>query len=128
MEIVALLTIAAVLEYGIFGLMVGVARGRTGVEAPATNGNAEFERYFRVQQNTLERLIMFLPSLWIFSYYIDPLAGASIGAFFVIGRFLYFRGYTQEASKRSFGFLIGELSTNILMVGSIIGIVMSLVA
>lgn len=106
--------------------MVGLARGRTGVKAPAISGNEEFEKYFRVQQNTLERLAMFLPALWIFSYYINSVAGVSIGAFFIIGRFMYFLGYTKEASKRSMGYLIGELGINILMIGSVVGIVMSM--
>ena len=128
MNFVALLTVIVLFEYGIFSLMVGIARGRTGVDAPAINGNEEFERYFRVQQNTLERLIMFLPALWIFSYYINPIAGVSIGAFFAIGRLMYFLGYTKDAKKRVAGFLIGEIAINILLIGSVIGIVMSILS
>ena len=70
MEFVALVTNLAVLEYAVFALLVGLARGRTGVLAPETSGHPEFERYFRVQQNTLERLVIFIPSLWVFSYYV----------------------------------------------------------
>ena len=43
-----LVTLLALLEYSILGAMVGRARQTYGVEAPATTGNPDFERYFRV--------------------------------------------------------------------------------
>ena len=61
----ALVTVLALIEYMILGVMVGQARGRYKIEAPATTGDPMFERYFRVHQNTLESLIVFLPALWI---------------------------------------------------------------
>ena len=62
-----LVTLLALLEYSILGAMVGRARQTYGVEAPATTGNPDFERYFRVHENTLEALIVFIPAFWIFS-------------------------------------------------------------
>jgi glutathione S-transferase len=44
---------------------VGIARHRYGVRAPAINGHEMFERAYRVQMNTLEILVAFLPCLWI---------------------------------------------------------------
>ena len=41
-----------------FGIEVGRARQRLGIEDPAVSGD-EFDRYFRAHQNSLEQLIIF---------------------------------------------------------------------
>ena len=69
---VNLVTLCALLEYFVFAWLVGKARVQYGVKAPATSGHEVFERYFRVQQNTLELLIVFVPGLWIAAQYWDP--------------------------------------------------------
>jgi uncharacterized MAPEG superfamily protein len=89
-------------------------------------GNPDFERVLRVQQNTLEQMILFLPSLWLFSQFISPIVGAGIGAVWIIGRILFAWGYYQAAEKRSMGFGIGTLATLALLGGSLTGIIMSL--
>ena len=58
MELPAIVTMLALLEYMFFSLRVGLGREKLGVPAPATTGNAEWERMFRGQQNTLEQLIV----------------------------------------------------------------------
>ncbi|MGK0224135.1 MAG: glutathione S-transferase [Limisphaerales bacterium] len=103
-----------------------MSRSKYGVEAPATTGNAEWERLFRVQQNTLEQLIVFIPVLWIFSYFVSPVYGAAIGCVFLVGRILYSLAYVKEPSTRAVGFVSGFLTTVVLLVGSLIGIGMSL--
>lgn len=92
MDLVALVIILALIEYFIFGILVGRARGRYGVEAPATTGHPIFERYFRVHQNTLELLVVFVPSMWFFGMYVSPALAAILGLVFIIGRMLYLRG------------------------------------
>ena len=67
MEYVTLVSGLALLQYIAFGILVGKARGRYGVKAPAITGNDIFERYFRVQQNTLELLVVMLPAMWLFA-------------------------------------------------------------
>ena len=64
MAYVTAIVMLALVQYFYFIIEVGRARGRFGVAAPATSGNEEFERYFRVQQNTLEQLIMFIPAIY----------------------------------------------------------------
>jgi len=90
-------------------------------------GDPDFERVLRVQQNTLEQLIFFLPALWLFSFYVSPLWGAGIGAIWVVGRIVYAWGYYQAAEKRAIGFGINSLSGAVLLLGSLVGIVLSLV-
>jgi glutathione S-transferase len=116
---VALITVLALMVYLWQGQRVGSARGRLGVPAPATTGNPEFERHFRVQANTLEGLIVFLPSLWLFAIYTSyDWIAAALGVVWIVGRVLYTTGYAKEASARSLGFGIQILATVVLLLGS----------
>ena len=65
----ALVTCLALLLYFLTSVRVAKARATFGIKAPATSGNPDFERVFRVQMNTLEWLPIFLPSLWLFAIY-----------------------------------------------------------
>src|SRR5580700_4614259 len=119
----ALVTLLALMFY--FTTCLGVARARVkyGIKAPTISGNADFERVFRVQMNTLEWLPMFLPSLWLFAIYIsDPIA-AVFGLVWIAGRALYMTGYSQAANKRGRGFGIQALATGILWAGALGAIV-----
>jgi glutathione S-transferase len=117
-----IVTLLALLEYSILGVMVGRARQTYGVEAPATTGNPDFERYFRVHANTLEALIVFLPALWIFSLSVHYHIGVVLGLLFVIARIVYAQGYLSAASKRSAGALATGVINVILVVGSLIAL------
>ncbi len=119
MEYISVVTMLAVLEYVTVQLLVGRARGKYGVPAPATTGHEIFERYYRVQQNTIEQLVVFLPSLWLFGLFLNPVAAAIIGLFFILGRILYLRGYVKDPDKRGLGFGIGFLATSILALGGL---------
>jgi glutathione S-transferase len=98
-----IVTLLALLEYTVLGVMVGRARGTYGVEAPATTGNPDFERIFRVHVNTLEHLIVFIPAVWIFSLTINYHLGVILGLLFVIARIVYAQGYISAAGKRATG-------------------------
>ena len=91
MTYVQLVILLALLEFLLFGLAVGRARTRYKVPAPATGGHEVFERYFRAHMNTLEQLVVFLPSIWLFAHYINAWIAVTLGALFIIGRGLYFR-------------------------------------
>jgi len=119
----ALVTIFALLVYFWNVITCGRARGRNGVIAPATTGCPEFERAFRIQQNMVEQLILFIPSVFIFSLTIQPLAGAALGLAFVIGRIVYSVSYAKDPAKRGPGFGLGMLSVSILLLGSLAGII-----
>ncbi len=96
----ALVTCLAILFYFFTTIQVSKARAAFGVKLPATSGNADFERVFRVQMNTLEWMPIFLPSLWLFAIYIsDPIA-AALGLVWIAGRILYMIGYSQAVAKR----------------------------
>jgi glutathione S-transferase len=124
----ALITALSMLLFAVVTRMVGVARGRYKVAVPATSGHPDFERYYRVQQNTLEQLMLFLPSLWLFAAYVSPEWAGALGAVWLVGRVLFARGYYRETKKRVPGFIIGIATTSILLLGGLIGILMQLAA
>ncbi|MGO4699706.1 MAPEG family protein [Dyella sp. 2RAB6] len=99
---------------------VGRARKLYEVKAPATTGHPLFERAFRVQMNTLEATLMFLPSLWLAASYGAPLWAGIAGLVWVLGRVWYATAYLREPAKREGGFIvsaIGLLAT--LAIGAI---------
>jgi len=118
---VAVVTALMLIEYFAFTLMVARARVRGNVMAPAVSGDPMFERCFRVQQNTIERLIVVVPAMWMFGWYIDAPIGAGIGLVFVIGRYAYQRGYVTDPSQRGMGFGIGMLAEVTLLLGALGG-------
>jgi len=123
----ALITVAAVLLYFYTGILVAKARGKFGIKAPATTGNADFERVFRVQMNTLEWMPIFLPALWLFALYVSDWAAAVLGLVWLAGRVLYIRGYRAEAEGRHRGFAIQACASAALIIGALVGIVLRMV-
>jgi glutathione S-transferase len=123
---VELVTLGAVLQALLFGMLVGRARTRYGVAAPASTGNEIFERYFRVQANTNETLIIFLPSLWIAARYWPPSWAAILGAIYLIGRILYLRGYVRDPKQRGPGYGLSLLPTMALLLIALVGVVRAL--
>jgi glutathione S-transferase len=117
----ALVTMLALVVYFVMSLAVGRARGKYQVVAPATTGDPNFERQFRVQMNTLEWLPIFLPSLWLAALYWGDTFAATLGAIWVIGRVLYMVGYARSTQARAPGFLIQGLSALALLIGALIG-------
>jgi glutathione S-transferase len=120
-KVPAIVTILALAEYMYIALLVGRARGTYKVPAPATTGDPIFERHFRVQQNTLEQLVIFLPALWIFALHAWWWLTLLVGLAFIVGRFLYLRGYVRDPAQRGIGFGISFLSNITLVVGALIG-------
>ena len=121
MELVAAVASLALIEYMILTFLCGQARGRLGVPAPAITGNAEFERYMRVQQNTIEQLVIFLPSIFLFAYFVHAPVAAGLGLVFVLGRALYARGYYVDPARRGPGFGLTLLSNAVLLLGALLG-------
>jgi uncharacterized MAPEG superfamily protein len=126
MEFVAIVTVLALLQYIYFAVLVGQARGKFGVNGPAVTGHPVFERYFRVQMNTLELLVAFLPALWLFAQYVSPMWAAILGTIYLVGRFLYLRAYVADPAKRGLGFGLSMLPTLALLLGGLVGAVLAL--
>ena len=99
----ALVTCLAILFYFFTTILVGKARMKFGIKAPAVSGNPDFERVSRVHMNTLEWMPIFLPALWLFAIYISDAIAAALGVIWIVGRVLYMTGYAKAANKRGPG-------------------------
>jgi len=119
----ALATIAALLVYLATFILVGRMRHRHKVMAPSTDGPEEFKRAFRIQANTLEQLVPFLASLWLFAIYVSALWAAALGAIWVAGRIFYMVGYFRDPAKRGPGFVVAAATCITLLAGALIGVV-----
>jgi len=127
MEMVGLVILLALLEYIVFSMLVGRARMTYKVEAPAMTGDPIFERYYRVQQNTLEQLAVFIPAIAIYGYFGNPTWAAAIGVLFLVGRPVYLLGYVKDPAKRGLGFMIGFLSSIVLWIAGLTSIISNLI-
>jgi glutathione S-transferase len=119
----ALVTLLAVVLYFYTGLLVAKARQKFGVFAPATTGNPDFERVFRVQMNTLEWMPIFLPLLWFFVLYVNDWGAALLGLVWLVGRIIYIRGYAEAADRRHRGFAVQAIACGALFIGTLAGII-----
>jgi glutathione S-transferase len=122
----AIVTCLALLIYAVFAARVALARGKYNIQAPATTGHPIFERTFRIQANTTEQLVIFLPSLWLFSTYVSPVWASLLGVVWIAGRMIYAVSYSSDPQRRGLGFVVGYLATAILLLGSVIAILWQL--
>ncbi len=125
---VAMVTLLSLVLFFWMGIRVGSARQRHAITAPATTGHPEFERHFRVQANTLEGLVMFLPSLWLFGIYLNEPIAAGLGLIWIIGRILYMMSYVKDPTKRGPGFGVQALATLTLLIGALGGVAWRMIA
>lgn len=104
---------------------VGAARGRYRINAPATTGPEGFERAFRVQMNTLENVVIFLPAMWLAAIYFSPRIAAVIGAVWVVARVWYAVAYARNPKSRGTPFVVAFLAWGALMILAGWGVVTS---
>jgi|SRR5579862_1486367 len=126
-HLTALVTCLVILMYFLFSFQVAKARDTYGVKAPATSGNPDFERIYRVQMNTLEWMPIFLPVLWLFAIYVSDAIAAALGVVWIVGRILYMTGYAKAANKRGPGFGIQAFAALALWLGAIVSIIWRLI-
>lgn len=125
--LLVLLSLLALAQFFFFGTLVARARTRYGVSAPAVSGHEMFERYFRVQMNTLELLVLFLPALWLASFYVAPIWPLLLGVLYLAGRLLYLRSYVADPHKRGAGFGLSMLPILVLMLIALVGCIRQLI-
>jgi uncharacterized MAPEG superfamily protein len=132
-ELVILIVVLALFEYIWFSAQTGKARVKYKIVAPAVSGHPVFERHFRVQQNTLEQLIIFIPALFSFGYMAASVGwpgyeiAAALGVVWLIGRALYARSYVRDPKQRGVGFLLTLLPSVTLLVGTLVCVLLTVV-
>lgn len=117
------IAILAVAQYCYFGLLVGRARDKYGIKAPAVTGHEQFERVLRVQLNTLEQLVAFLPAFYIAAYYWSNWIVLPLGVLYLLGRMLYLRSYLNTPDSRAPGFLLTVVPTFLLLAFGLLGVI-----
>jgi hypothetical protein len=126
LEYVAIIILLALFQYLWFSVRVGAARPKYGVNAPSTSGNETWERLYRVQQNTLEQLVVFLPALVLFGLYLSARWALLPGLLYLIGRQLYSHEYIKKPESRGPGMGLTLLASAALLIGAGVGIVMKI--
>jgi glutathione S-transferase len=119
-------TLLALLLYLVLVMAVGRARAKYGIKAPAVTGNEHFERTYRVQMNTVEQMVFFLPALWLYALLVNDIGAAVGGLIWVIGRAVYAAGYIAEPTKRGTGMMISFIAQIGLFMGALYGVVRTL--
>ena len=128
MNYVHIIALLAIAQFLYFSILVGQARGKYGIKAPTMTGNEHFERAVRVQMNTLEQLVCFLPALLIAAAYWSPLYVAALGVVYLVGRTLYSHAYVADPAKRTLGFMLTFFPTVVLVLAGLVGAVMRALA
>jgi uncharacterized MAPEG superfamily protein len=121
MDVINLVVALALAQFIFFGVMVGRARGKYGISAPATTGNEMFERYFRIQMNTLELLVAFVPGVYAFGSYFSAGYVVLLGTSYLVGRFIFFFAYIKDPKSRSLGFALSMIPVMMFIVGTVVG-------
>ena len=119
MNYVDVVAMLAVLQYLVFGSLVSRARGTYGIKAPAVTGSEPFERLYRVQMNTLELLVAFVPALYVAARYWPAPYVAALGVVYLAGRIVYWRAYVA-AKPRSLGYTLSIGPVAILVLAALL--------
>src|ERR1700745_3108687 len=114
----ATVTLVALLVYFVLIGRVAMARARYGIKAPAVTGNEHFERAYRVQMNTVEQIVFFLPALWLCAVLMSDIGAAIGGLIWMIGRAIYAVSYVDDPAKRGPGMGIAMLAQYGLWLGA----------
>lgn len=125
-DLPALVLCLALIVFIATAIKVGSARGKYKIAAPATSGHPDFERIFRVQQNTLEQLLALIPSFVLFAQYMSANWAAGIGLVWIIGCIWFALAYYAATGKRGPGLIITFFALVVLLGGAIFGIAASL--
>jgi len=127
MEFATLVIMLALTQYIFFVGKTGQFRGKYEINAPACSGDVNFERMFRIQQNTMEQLVIFIPALLAFSYFVSPVWGPCLGLVFIVGRFVYFQTYLNDPAKRGPGMMMTFFTNVLLVLGTFIGVTLTMI-
>ena len=119
MELLAIITVLILIQVLFFGYEVGKARGKYNIKAPAVSGHESFDKHYRVHQNTIEQIVIFIPSLWLFGYFVSQNIAAALGLLFFVGRFVFRAAYLKDPASREIGFMLGFVPLALCLLGTL---------
>ena len=126
MEVAAIVILFALIQYLVFTLKTGTSRPKRQVHAPKISGDDYWERLFRVQQNTMEQLVVFIPAIIAFAHYVSSTWVLLPGVCFLLGRQLYSTAYIKDPESRTLGFALTFFSNVALVLASLGFVIASL--
>jgi uncharacterized MAPEG superfamily protein len=126
MEYSIAIILIALLQFIFFTGRAGFSRG-VGIKAPKTVGNERWERIFRIQQNTMEQLVIFIPAMLIFSLYVSATWVLLPGILFIVGRHIYSRLYLESPENRGPGMVLSFFTNIALVIGGLMGVSLKLI-
>lgn len=119
----ASVSLLGALQLARFARRVGEARGKYKIPVPKTDGDPNFTRIFRAQQNNLEFYPIFLTLLWTSSIFLHHAVPSVFGLIYLYARHKYFYGYSEAGEKRLPGFHLALKMLMILLILSVAGLV-----
>jgi glutathione S-transferase len=124
----ALVTLATALLLFLCAAYVGVCRSKYKVDAPATSGHPQFEIAYRIQMNTVENAVAFLPVLWVCALGLSTLWATVLGGIWLAGRVWYALAYARAPKTRGGGFALSMAAFGALGLGGAFGVLRALFA
>ena len=126
MNYVILLILLALAQFIWFTGRTGFLRVKYKVDAPKCSGEEIWERLFRVQQNTMEQLVIYIPGMLAFAHLVSATWALLPGIVFLLGRQLYSHQYVTDPKSRGPGMVMTFFSNIALVLGSLIGLAVSM--
>ncbi|MEE8443945.1 MAG: MAPEG family protein [Alphaproteobacteria bacterium] len=123
----AAVTALTLLLYLVVAGNAGRNRAKHKIAAPAMTGHPDFERANRVQMNTLEQMVCFLPAMWLYAWSLSAVWAAAVGLVWIVGRVIYSFAYISDPARRGPGMMISLLALIWLLGGALCGIGLKLV-
>jgi len=127
------MTLGVVLLLSCTAGWVGLQRLRLGIKAPEMTQtepgdpfrDEPFKRAYRIQMNTQEGALVFLPALWICAFgWNDHLAGA-LGGIWIAARVWYAVAYAADPTSRRPAFLLSQTIYVVTWLGGAAGLVLA---
>jgi glutathione S-transferase len=106
--------------------MVSAARLKYKIKAPKTQGHDEFEKTYRAHLNTMEQLVLVLPTMWFFALLVSANAAGILGILWGISRIVYAYGYAKNNTIKLTGGIVGAVISLIFLLGAAYGAMIGL--
>lgn len=102
----------------------GALRGKHDIVPPKMVGNEDFEIAYRIQANSVEQLVIFMPIMWVGAISLGDIWGGAAGLVWIIGRLVYAKAMNSDPSKRGTGMIITTLPMAVLLIGTAVSLVL----
>ncbi len=118
----ALITLFIVLMLHWNAMRVGRARREYNIAAPAVSGHPVFETAYRIQMNTIEGVLTFLPTMWLTALLLQDALAAALGLSWVMARIWFALAYAREPEQRYRPLTVSMLCLALCVLAAFVGL------